>query len=168
MHKVIIAAKSDNHVLGYQGQLPWHMPGDLVFFQQQIKEGTLLSGRTSYESAQGLDIFTNRGEVIVLTRRTDYLAPGASIAHTVEEALSLAEKMNTQRFCILGGAEVYAQTIDLADELIITEIHGQFEGDTFFPAIDPQIWQEQRREDHPADAENPYAYSFVWYQKREP
>lgn len=143
------------------------MPGDLAFFLQQIKEGTLLSGRTSFESAQGLDIFSKRDKVIVLTRRADYQTSGAIVAHTVEQAFSLAEKMNTQRLCILGGADVYAQTIDLADELIITEIHGQFEGDTFFPAIDPKVWREQRREDYPADAENPCAYSFVWYLKKD-
>jgi dihydrofolate reductase len=166
VHKVIIAAKSDNDVLGFQGQLPWHMPGDLAFFMQQIQEGTLLSGRTSFESAQGLDIFTKRENVIVLTRRTDYQPSQAQVVHTVEAAISLAEQLKTQRLCILGGADVYAQTIDLADELIISEIHGQFEGDAFFPVIDTQIWQEQHREDHPADGENPYAYSFVWYRRR--
>lgn len=165
MHKTIIAAKSDNNVIGNQQTLPWHMPADLAFFKQQIQNGHLLTGRNSYETPEGLELFKQRHDVIVVTRNQDYQPSQAQVAHSVAEAFELAEKLAVQQLKILGGAEIYQQTIQLADELIITEIHGTFEGDAFFPSIDLAHWREAKREDHPADAVNPYAYSFVWHTK---
>lgn len=141
------------------------MPADLAFFQQQIQTGHLLTGRNSYETPEGLELFKQRRDVIVVTRNQDYHASRAYIAHSVAEAFELAEKLQVRQLHILGGAEIYQQTIQLADELIITEIHGTFTGDAFFPPIDSTHWREAKREDHPADAANPYAYSFVWYTR---
>lgn len=165
MYKTIIAAKSDNDVIGNQQTLPWHMPADLAFFTQQIQNGHLLTGRNSYETPEGLELFKNRNDVILVTRNLDYKPEKAHIAHSVAEAFDLAEKLGVTRLNILGGAEIYRQTMHLADELIITEIHGTFSGDAFFPKIEPTLWRETKREDHSADAANPYAYSFVWYNR---
>jgi dihydrofolate reductase len=165
MQKTIIAAKSDNHVIGIQQKLPWHMPADLAFFMEQIQNGYLLTGRNSYGTPESMGVFANRHDVILITRQKDYAPKGIYVAHSIPEAFELAEKLGVQQLNILGGAEIYAQTMHLADELIITEIHTTCEGDAFFPAIDPALWKEVKREDHPADAENPYAYSFVWYTR---
>lgn len=166
MHKTIIAAKSDNDVIGNQQTLPWHMPADLAFFMAQIQNGHLLTGRNSYETPEGLSVFGNRKDVILVTRQTDYpVKEGVALAHSVDEAFALAEKMGVTQLNILGGAEIYKQTMHLADELIITEVHATVKGDTFFPKIDPAFWAESHREDHSADAENPSAYSFVWYRR---
>lgn len=165
MYKTIIAAKSDNDVIGNQQTLPWHMPADLAFFTQQIQIGHLLTGRNSYETPEGLELFKQRQDVILVTRNQDYTTAGAHVVHSVTEAFDLAKELGVTRLNILGGAEIYRQTIHLADELIITEIHGTFSGDAFFPSIDPVLWREVKREDHPADSANPYAYSFVWYNR---
>jgi dihydrofolate reductase len=101
----------------------------------------------------------------LVTRQQDYEAKGVRVVHSIPDALALAEKLGVQQLNILGGAEIYAQTIDLADELILTEVHTICPGDAFFPPIDPAKWRERRREDHPADAENAFAYSFVWYER---
>ena len=165
MQKTIIAAKSDNHVIGNQQKLPWHMPADLAFFMEQIQHGYLLTGRNSYGTPEGMGVFANRQDVILITRQKDYAPKGIYVAHSIVEAFELAEKLKVQQLNILGGAEIYAQTIHLADELIITEIHGIFDGDAFFPKIDLALWKEVKRTNHPADVENPYAYSFVWYTR---
>ncbi|HOY17722.1 MAG TPA: dihydrofolate reductase [Haliscomenobacter sp.] len=164
MKKTIIAAKSDNNAIGIKQTLPWHMPADIKFFLAQIQNGYLLTGRNSYQTPEGLGLFARRKDVIVVTRQKDYQAENAKVVHSVEAAFALAETLGVQQLNILGGAEIYAQTIHLADEMIITEIHATCEGDTFFPEIDLSFWKETKREDHPADEENPYPYSFVWYQ----
>jgi dihydrofolate reductase len=166
MKIILIAAKSDNNVLGYQGDLPWHLPGDLAFFEAQIKTGFLLTGRTSYASPQGQEVFANRSDLVVVTRQKDFKIEHGFVAHDIEAAFALAKSKGVERLLVLGGAEIYAQTIHLADELIITEVHGTFQGDSFFPAIDPQEWKEISRTNFPADAVNAFAYSFVRFEKR--
>ncbi len=166
MLKIIIAAKSDNHVIGKDGDVPWHMPADLVFFEQTIADGWLLSGRRSYESAQGDFIFKDGCNAIIITRRQDYDAGGFAVANSLKEGIQKAEKEQVEKLYILGGGEIYRQAMDIADRLIITEIHTTLEGDTFFPEIDTRIWEEVQRDDHPRDAENPYDYSFVIWERK--
>lgn len=166
MKKIIIAAVSDNQAIGRNGELPWHMPADLDFFHQQIADALLLTGRTSFESNQGGDIFKDR-PFIIITRKVGYKAAGGQVAHSIEEAYEMAYETGYNRLCILGGAAIYEQTMDHADEIIISEIHTEIDGaDTFFPDIDKSIWKEYHREDYPDDKENPYNYSFVFYKRR--
>ncbi|MCB0572013.1 MAG: dihydrofolate reductase [Phaeodactylibacter sp.] len=162
MKLIIVVAKSDNNAIGKNGELPWHLPADLAFFERQIEGCYLLSGRRSYESEQGKDIFKGR-DFVVLTRRAGYKARGGKVAGTVAEGIEIARGDGARRLCILGGAEVYRQTIGLADELIVTEIHTRIDGDAFFPEINPSLWEETKREEHAKDGENPYDYAFVWY-----
>lgn len=168
MKKIIVAAYADNRVIGRAGDLPWHLPADLAFFERTIADGWLLSGRRSYESAQGKAIFTPDRQVVVVTQQKDYQALGHSVAHTLSEAVQQAEQAGAGKLYILGGGEIYRQAIDIADQLIITEVHATFTGDAFFPPIDARQWREAKRQDHAADAENPYAYSFVTWQRRPP
>ncbi|MCB0586137.1 MAG: dihydrofolate reductase [Phaeodactylibacter sp.] len=163
MEKVIIVAKSDNNVIGRNGALPWQMPADLAFFSRQIKGCYLLSGRKSYESAQGKEIFSNR-PFVILTRRKGFQPEEGKAAHSLEEGISTAEADGAKRLCILGGEEVYRQALKVADKLIITEIHTEIEnGNAFFPDINFGHWKEYKREDHKKDRYNPYDFSFVFY-----
>lgn len=166
MKKVIIAAKSDNDVIGKDEDLPWKLPADEAFFKSQIQDCWLLTGRASFESPQGRELFQDRSDVIVLTRRPRYGAEPGHVAHSIDAAFQLARSHGARRLCILGGAQVYRQTMDRADELIITEVHAEVAGDAFFPPIDPNAWREATREEHRRDADNPYDYAFVRYQRR--
>lgn len=168
MKKIIVAAVADNRAIGRSGELPWHLPADLAFFRQTIKGAFLLTGRKSYESEQGQELFRNR-PFIVVTRQKDYIAPGALIAHDLPTAFALAERHTqpNQSLCILGGAAIYAAALPSVDELVITEVHTVLlDADAFFPAINPDEWTPYRRENHMADAENEWDYSFVWYHRR--
>jgi len=166
MKKIIVAAVAENRVIGTNGQLPWHLPADLDFFEKTIAGQFLLSGRKSVESDQGNDLFNRPEQTIILTRQKDYRTKRGKVIHSIEEAFNLAKALNVPSLYILGGAKVYEQTIDLADQLIITEIHGKFKGDSFFPNIDLTKWKEVSREDYQKDEKNAYDYSFVIYKNR--
>lgn len=166
MDKIIIAATSLNRVIGREGGLPWHLPADLAFLAEQLRTGFLLTGRTSYESSQGRGLFTDREEVIVVTRQESYQPYSkAWVAASLPTAIDLAKKEEATRLLILGGAEIYRQAIDIADVLIITQVQTVIVGDAFFPVIDPEQWILQHREDHPADDENAFPFAFLWYRR---
>lgn len=164
MEKVIIAAKAANNVIGKDNSLPWHLPADLEFFLGTVEGQFLIAGRKFFESVQGREVFHEGVEGIVLSRQKDYQAPHIQVAQSIEESLQLAEKSGVPKVYILGGGEIYKQTIALADQLILTEIEAEFEGDTFFPDIDKSRWQEVSRISHKKDALNPYDYSFAVFK----
>ena len=167
MEIIIVAAKSDNDVIGKNNELVWHLPADLRFFKQTIQGAYLITGRKSYESAQGQDIFTKDRKFIIVTRNKSYCSEKGMIAHSLPAAIEIAEKHGAERICVLGGAEIYQQAMDWADKLIITEVHGIFEGGSFFPKIDSRKWEAISRKDFPKDEENPFSYSFVEYSRRK-
>jgi dihydrofolate reductase len=164
MEKIIIAAKAANNVIGKDNFLPWHLPADMNFFMGTIKDQFLIAGRKFFESVQGIEVFHEGVKGIVISRQKDYQSPTHSVAHSIEEAFQMAEKTGVLKLYILGGGEIYKQAIALADRLIITEIHSEFAGDTFFPEIDKYHWQEVSRIDCQKDSVNPYNYSFVVYE----
>lgn len=159
----LIVAMDEEGAIGLQGDMPWgrSMKSDLRHFKETTMGYPLIMGRTTYES------FPRRplpGRLnIVLTRRTDYDVPeGAVTASSVDEAIRLAEEEGSGEVFIIGGRQVYEQFIDRADRLHLTLIHHTFDPvDTHFPDIDPEEWQMETTEDHPADESNAYTYSFV-------
>jgi dihydrofolate reductase len=167
MQKIIIAAVSDNLAIGKENDLLWEMPADIDFFMNTIKNQWLITGRKSYESAQGSEVFTQPEKTVIITRRSNYEANGAAIVNTVQAAFDIPEKAGASTVYVLGGGEIYKQSIDFADILLITEIHATFEADIFFPEIDQSIWIETARTDHQKDEKNPYNYSFVRYERRK-
>ena len=166
MQIIIVAAKSDNQVIGKNNKLVWHLPADLQFFMQTIKGAYLITGRKSYESAQGGEIFGSERQFIVITRNKAYSTTHGKIAYSLKKAIEIARKDGAKRLCILGGAAIYEQAMHIADSMILTEVHAKFEGDTFFPTIDLRKWKETSRKFYKKDAQNLYNYSFVTYQNR--
>jgi dihydrofolate reductase len=164
MEQVILAAKAANNVIGKDNSLPGNLPADREFFLRTIEGEFLIAGRKIFESIQGIEVFHEGIEGIVISRQKDYQSPTVRVAHSIEEAFQLAEQNRVQKIYILGGGEIYQQTIALADRLIITEIHCEFEGDTFFADIDKSRGQEVSRSDRKKDGVNPYDYSFVVYE----
>lgn len=167
MKKIIIAAKSDNNVIGKDGDLPWHLPADLEHFNNLIRDGYIIFGRKTYESPQGKDIIELGKKFVVITRQKNYkVLEKVTVASTLEAAYQCALADEAAEVLVLGGAAIYQQAMNEVDVLIITEIHAQLEGDSFFPDIDPTIWKEVQRQDFPSDVQNPYPYSFVEYRRR--
>ncbi len=167
MQKIIVAAKSDNRVIGKNNQLVWNMPADSKFFLSTIEGTYLLTGRRTLESSQGDEVFGPHREFVIITRNKNYQADNGKVRYSIEEGIETAAKDGAKVLSILGGAKIYEQSMDLADKMILTEIHGIFDGDTFFPEIDLTKWKETSRIRYEKDAENPYDYSFVVYERTE-
>ena len=150
-------ARADNGVIGRDGKLPWHLPADLKRFKAQTMGRAMVMGRKTFESFPAP--LPGRRH-IVLTRDTAWRAAGAEVAHTPAAALALAGG----DAAIIGGAEVFALFLPIADRIELTEIHAAPEGDAVVPAFDPLAWRETAREDHAAEAGRP-AYSFVTMER---
>lgn len=156
----LVAAVSTNQVIGKNNQLIWHLPADLKHFKNITTGHTILMGRKTFDSI-GKPL-PNRRNIII--SRSKNLVDGCEVADSLEVALKLCEA-ETEIF-IIGGAEIYKQSMQFANRIYLTKIHQKFEGDTFFPEIDLKIWQETFREDFSADEKNKFAYSFVTLNKR--
>ncbi|MEL6534270.1 MAG: dihydrofolate reductase [Bacteroidota bacterium] len=165
MIRTIIVARAENGVIGKDNDLVWHLPKDLKHFKTYTKGHMLVMGRKSFES-MGMGGLPGRLNMIV-TRNRAYTAEGCLVFHSLEEALETAKAHRQQEVYILGGGEIYRQALekDLVDRLVITEVHGEFEGDTTFPEFDANKFVEERREAHPADEQHSHGYTFVWYNR---
>ncbi|GAA0879822.1 dihydrofolate reductase [Algoriphagus jejuensis] len=163
MQLTLIVAKAKNHVIGKDNQLIWKLSADLKRFKNLTTGHHMLMGRKTYESL-GKPL-PNRTH-IVITRNPDFSVPeGHSTFSSVEDAFVFCNKTGVNELFIIGGGQIYAETINLCDRLEITEVEASPEGDTYFPKINPKIWEETGREDHPADEKNEYPFSFVTYEK---
>lgn len=165
----LVAAISENNVLGKDGKLPWHLPADLAFFMDYIKNDWLITGRKSYESIEGIEIFAHRKDVIVLTQNRDYFNFNSSVVvlHSIRQAVEFCSDRGINKVLILGGAEIYRQSIDIAHRLVITRIHHTFEGDAFFPEIDLNKWKLVQDRAFKKDGLNPFDYSFQIFEKKD-
>jgi dihydrofolate reductase len=163
---VIIAAVAENGVIGQGGTMPWRLKSDMRHFRALTMGKPVVMGRKTYlsTSVKPLPARTN----IVVTRDANFTAPGALVARSLEIALEVARGDALRRgsdIMVIGGAEIYAQAMPLADRLEITRIHMNPQGDTAFPPIDPAVWREAAREPHPAGEGDEAAFDFVSYVK---
>jgi dihydrofolate reductase len=155
----IVVARARNGAIGLDGSLPWRVPADLKHFKAVTTGTAMVMGRRTFDSLPGL--LPGRRH-IVLTRDGGWRAPGAETAGSVEEALSMA---GSEPVSVIGGAEIIALFLPLAEAIELTEVHSEPGADTFLPDFDPAEWREASREDHPADGSRP-AYSFVRLERR--
>ncbi len=152
----LIAALDENGVIGYRGALPWRLPEDLKRFKRLTLDKTVLMGRKTWES---LGRPLPQRDNWVITRNAGFIAPGARVFAGLDVALAAAEP--GQELMVIGGAEIYRQTLDVAARLVLTRVHAQVEGDTWFPEFDAAEFRQIERSDHPADERHAHAYSFM-------
>lgn len=157
----IVAAIGQNNALGKDNQLLWRLPKDLKHFKALTENHPVVMGRKTYESiGKALPNRTN----IVVSRKPNWFQEGILIVSTLKEALKFAKKINETVF-IIGGGEIYKQTMDLADRLEITLVEGDFDADTFFPEIDLKVWKKINEEFHEKDEKNEYSFHFQTFEK---
>lgn len=157
----LIVAKASNNVIGNENDLIWHLPNDLKHFKNLTTNHPIVMGRKTYQSlGRPLPNRTN----IVITRDSNFKDDKVVITYSVEEAIEKAKEIN-EDFFIIGGGNIYKQAMPFVDELYITEVHHEFDGDTYFPEIDEDVFEETSREHHLKDEKHPYAYSFVSYKR---
>lgn len=159
---IIVAAGEDN-AIGKDNDLIWHLSDDLKRFKKLTSGHHIIMGRKTFESFP--KPLPNRTH-IVITRQDNYKVPdGVIVVNNLADALDAARK--DQQPFIIGGGEIYKQSINLADKLELTRVHATFKGaDTFFPDIDLNQWKEISRTTHDADEDHKYAFSFITYERR--
>lgn len=165
MKIALIVAMTRNRVIGKDNKMPWHLPEDLKYFKRVTLNKPVVMGRNTFESiGKPLPQRTN----IIVSRNADYKVAGAIVVPSVEQALQMVadlyqtiEAPEDSEVMIIGGAQIYAQTLPLAQRLYLTEIEAEIDGDASFPAFDRSGWQETAREEHPATPDNPYPYNFL-------
>lgn len=161
---VLLVAVARNRVIGCDNRLPWHLPEDLQRFKALTLGHAVLMGRKTWESLPPRFRPLPGRRNIVVTRQEDYAAPGAEVAHSLPAALRLAG--DSGRLFVIGGADIYAQALPIADTLEITEVALEPEGDAQFPDIPGAEWEETARE--PRVAANGIRYAFVTCRRRPP
>jgi dihydrofolate reductase len=167
MKVVLVAAIGDNFVIGREGQLPWRLKSDLQHFRKLTLNRPVIMGRKTHESiGKVLPGRTN----IVLTRDLTWVAPGAVLATSLDAALSFARsdaaKRGVDEIMVIGGSDIFSATMPMADRIEITHVHASPKGDTVFPLIDPEVWQEQSRQDHFAGPDDDFSFAVATYLRR--
>ncbi|MGZ5200499.1 MAG: dihydrofolate reductase [Telluria sp.] len=155
----LVVAMDAQRGIGVDNKLPWHLPEDLAHFKRVTLGNPIIMGRKTFDSI-GRPLPKRRN--IVVTRNGAWQHEGVDVALSLQDAIAL---VGGEPASIIGGAQIFTESMALADRMIVTEIDHVFRCDTFFPAIDPAQWVETARERHHSEA-NGFDYSFVTYQKR--
>jgi dihydrofolate reductase len=167
MKIVIVAAIGENNVIGRDGALPWRLKSDLKHFRKVTLNRPVIMGRKTYVSiGKPLTDRTN----IVLTSDLGLVAPGAVLATSMDAAFAYArkdaDKRGVDEIMVIGGSDVFAAALPMAERLEITHVHASPEGDSYFPPIDPQVWREAAREKHAAGPDDDASFAVATYLRR--
>ena len=164
-----IVAAAKNGVIGKDNEIPWHLPKDFAYFKKTTLHHHIIMGRNSYESiGRPLPNRTN----IIVTRNPFYIVSGCVVVHTIEEALKLAEQNGEEEAFIIGGGEIFKQSMHLLDKLYLTEVDldtqaNQPDGDyVYFPKMNPDEWRLVSEEKHLKDEKNGADFTFKVFEKK--
>jgi dihydrofolate reductase len=167
MKVVVVAAVAENGVIGADGGMPWRLKSDLAHFRALTINKPVVMGRKTWQSiGRTLPHRTN----IVITRDSNFTAPGAQVVPSFETALEAARKdaveRGTDEIMIIGGSDIFRAAMPVANRLEITHVHATPAGDIRFPPIDPAVWREVSRQEHPRGAADSAGFSVTTYLRR--
>ena len=151
----MVVAVSENNAIGKDNKLLWYLPNDLKHFKEITTGHTVIMGRKTFDSVG--NPLPNRRNIIITRNKTTI--PGCEVANSIKQAIELCADEN--EVFIVGGAEIYKQSIGITNIIYLTKVHQTFEADTFFPEINNKQWTEITREDFEADDKNKIPYSFI-------
>ena len=157
----IIAAVSINNIIGNKNKLIWKLSNDLKRFKNLTTNHSVIMGRKTFESLP--NPLPGRDN-IVITRDTNYSKPNIQVCSSIEDAINLTKTDNLP--FIIGGGEIYTQTINIVDKIELTRVHEEFDGDAYFPEIPLDIFELINEENYNSDLENEFDYSYLTYKKR--
>ncbi len=156
----VIVALAKNRVIGVNNTLPWHLPEDLKRFRQLTMGHHIIMGRKTYES---LGRLLPGRQTVIVTRNRDYQVEGAHVVHSLEQAIQVSAS-DSEAF-LIGGAELYQQSLPLAKRLYLTQIDAEFEGDAYFPEIDLNEWDLLEQRSH--RSQNGWLFHYLIYQRKD-
>ncbi len=160
MTLAIIVAMDEQRLIGKDNDLPWKISADLQYFRRTTMGKPIIMGRNTHESI-GRPLPGRQN--IVISSQQNYKAEGCDVVHSIDDALALCR--DAEQVMVMGGASLYQQILPLADFLYLTRVHASLDGDTWFPEWSEQDWQLISSEDHQADENNEFDYSFQLYQR---
>jgi len=160
----LIVAAAENNAIGKNNQLLWHLPNDLKFFKNTTWGMPVIMGRKTFEAVN--KPLPGRFN-IVITRQAAWKAEGTIAATDLDDAIQKAKATNCNEIFVIGGGEIYQQSMALADKIYITRVHALLDGDTFFPEIDEHTWQLTALQEFDADVKHGYAYSFQTWERAQ-
>lgn len=160
----IIVAATEKGVIGKNGKIPWHLPDDSKYFRRITMGHPIITGRKNFED---MGVLPGR-RTIVVTHRTDWTHEDCRVAHSIEEAIECAREWDAEEVFIVGGGEIYRESLPLADRVYLTRVHdgGKTEGDVFFPELNPTQWHEVSREWHLKNEKHRYPFTFLVYERK--
>ena len=161
----IIVAVSENNVIGRNNNLPWHLPADMKYFKDKTMGHFVVMGRKNFDSIPDKYRPLSGRTNVVVTRQNNFNAAGVQVVHTINEAIQLAKEKNETECFIIGGGEIFSQSIELCDRIYLTRIHHRIEGDVFFPELNQKEWKETSRKEVKADEKNNYDFSFLVFER---
>jgi dihydrofolate reductase len=169
MDIAIYVAIAENGVIGRDGGLPWRLSTDLKRFKADTMGKPIVMGRKTWESFPRKPLPGRQN--IVITRDRAYSAEGADIVHSLDDALMLARgregaMADADEVCVIGGGEIFAQTLPRAHRLHVTHVLAEIDGDVFFPPIDPARWRAVREQDVPAGEKDSHATRYAVYERQ--
>ena len=156
----LIVAIDENNGIGKDNKLPWHLPADLKHFKLITTGHSILMGRKTFDSIG--KALPNRRNIVV-SRQQDLIAEGAEVVQSLQDAFKLCEDEN--EIFVIGGAQIFEQSLPFASSMYLTVIHHNFDADTFFPEFDKNIWIQEHSTRHDPDYKNIYSYTFAKYRK---
>ena len=148
-----VVAMAENRVIGKDGQMPWHIPGEQKIFRELTVGKALILGRKTHESIGR--VLPDRITIIV-SRRKDYHVPGAYVVHDIDQAIGLARQLGKEDIVIGGGGELFSQTLPVTDKVYLSIVHADFEGETLYPELPKNLFVEKSRKE--IQASIPYAF----------
>lgn len=161
----LVVAVAENNAIGKKNALLWHLPNDLKFFKNKTWAMPVVYGRKTWNALNNQPL--NGRWNIVLTRNPKFEASGTSVVHNFEEAKQKAIQLGYKELMVLGGSEIYAQTLPMAHKMYITRVHHIFEdADAFFPAFNATEWYLTSEVKYSADEKHAYAYSFQCWERK--
>ena len=158
----LVVAVSENNAIGKNNQLLWHLPNDLKFFKNTTWGGVVIMGRKTFESVnKPLPGRTN----IVITKQVNWTSENVIVVNSIEAAIQKAKDLNFKEIFIIGGGEIYKESISIADKIYLTKVHTTIEGDTYFPEIQLSQWNMISNKDFSSDEKHAFDYSFQEWVK---
>lgn len=159
----LLVAMGKNHVIGFENDMPWHLPGDLKYFKEKTTGQTIIMGRKTFDSIG--KILPNRRNVVLTRQETDF-PDGIEVIQNIDLIYQWNQENPNDEFFVIGGGNLYEQVLPYADRMYITEIDESFHGDTYFPAFQSHEWELTSKVKGKKNEKNPYDYYFLQYDRR--
>ncbi len=158
-----LVAASENNVIGKGNEIPWHLPNDLKFFKNKSWAMPVIMGRNTYESLEK----PLPGRInVVITKKEDWQRNDVTVAHSIDEAIKKACESDCNELFIIGGGEIFKQSLDIVNRIYLTRVHTTIDGDVFYPLLDETKWKLISEDPYPADEKHQFAYTFQLWERK--